>query len=206
VRVIRRKNIGELILLSELFKKEATFLVTLAPKNPVEIKFYEQWIRFCQKNNLNNILFEVNQFVDFEKLVRGSDFCITTSIREGFGMTYMESWLFDTPVAGRNLEYITRDFTEKNMEFPNLYNQIIIPGMNKDFKDLSMEEQMEVILKMKENGTFPDEIFSNNSVLTKLFSKVKDTTISKNKKIITNHYSFEVYGKKIMETYKRFFE
>ncbi len=206
VRVIRRKNIGELILLSELFKKQATFLVTLAPKNPVELKFYEQWIRFCKQNNLENILFEVNQFINFERLVRGSDFCITTSIREGFGMTYMEPWLFDTPVAGRNIDYITRDFTEIGMKFPNLYNQINVPGKNKDFMDLSMDEQMAVILNNKQSVDFQNQTLSNNPGLFELFKKTGDDIIEKNKKIIRNNYSFEVYGKKIMETYRGFFE
>ena len=205
VRVIRRKNIGELILLSELFKNEATFLVTLAPQNPVEIKYYNEWKTFCKENRLDNLLFEVNKQVEFGTLINGSDFCITTSVREGFGMTYMEPWLYDTPVIGRNIDYITFDFIDNGLIFTNLYDNLYLEDMKTDFKTLTMQEQMDVILKITYNSTQRKTMFSNNPDLKKLLNKIDNDIIEKNKSLIIKNYSFENYGRKILETYKRFF-
>ena len=201
VRVIRRKNIGELIFLSELFRDQAVFLVTLAPKNPLEYEHYNQWIAFCQENQLNNIHFEVGKVIDFPELVKGSDLCITTSLREGFGMTYMEPWLYRTPVVGRKIDYITRDFLNKGLTFNRLYESIILPGQNVDFKDLETKDQMYEILKARHNPARKKEIFAHNTPLKELLKEVDKNTIEANIKRIIQHYSPESYGKKIMETY-----
>ena len=51
VRVIQRKNIGEYLLLSSLFRKKASWMVTLPPNNPIEIKHYKQWKAFAEEIN-----------------------------------------------------------------------------------------------------------------------------------------------------------
>ena len=203
VRVIRRKNIGELILLSELFRNEAVFLVTLAPKNPIEYEHYKQWVTFCQENRLNNVHFEVGEVIDFPELVKGSDLCITTSIREGFGMAYMEPWLYRTPVVGRKIDYIARDFLDKGLIFKGLYESIILPGLQADFKDLETKNQMYEILKASHNPSRKQEIFDGNPTLKDLLKDMDQHTIETNIKRIVQHYSPESYGKTIMETYQR---
>ncbi|MFO8234933.1 MAG: glycosyltransferase [Bacteroidales bacterium] len=205
VRVIRRKNIGELILLSEIFKDEATFLVTLPPENPVEKKFYDQWLQFCEKNNFHNVLFEVNSLVDFDILLHGSDFCITTSYREGFGMVFMEPWLYCTPVTGRDIEYITRDFVAQELQFPNLYEEIYIEEQREDFKNLTIEEQMDVILSLSGDSSNRHKLLYNNPRLKDLLNEPDNRVVKKNKSVIINNYSFESYGSKLVETYKKFF-
>ena len=85
VRVIQRKNIGEFILLSVLFENQANFAVTQAPKNPEEIKQYEKWVNFCHKQHIP-IIFEAGNKCNFEELLIASNFCITSSYKEGFGM------------------------------------------------------------------------------------------------------------------------
>lgn len=97
-------------------------------KNPIELEHYKKWRSFCRENELNNVHFEVGEAIDFPTLVKGSDFCITTSIREGFGMTYMEPWLYHTPVIGRKIDYITHDFINKGLIFSGLYEKINLAG------------------------------------------------------------------------------
>ena len=109
VRVIQRKNIGEFILLAALFNENANFVVTQPPQNPVEIERYKKWVDFCKKEKIN-VTFEAGTKVDFEKLLIASDFCITTSYNEGFGMVYLEPWLLNTPVVGRDIDFISKDF------------------------------------------------------------------------------------------------
>ncbi|MCK3685141.1 hypothetical protein [Maribellus sp. YY47] len=202
VKVIQRKNIGELILLSILFDHIASFAVTQAPQNPVEIEMYKQWIRFCADHEID-VIFEAGMKTDFETLLAGSDFCITTSYRESFGMGYLEPWLLDTPVVGRDIDYITRDFKEDGFEFPALYYKLNIPDIKVDFKDLNMKMQMEIISDLKSGRLSKQQVFEQNPILNTLFKKVTDSVTDKNKTIIQNNYSLKAYGNKLQEQYSR---
>ncbi len=48
VRAIRRKNIGEFILLAVIFQDSCQFNITQAPKNPAEVPAYLRWKLFCE--------------------------------------------------------------------------------------------------------------------------------------------------------------
>ncbi|MFV0267400.1 MAG: hypothetical protein ACK5HT_09725 [Draconibacterium sp.] len=202
VKVIQRKNIGELILLSILFDHIASFAVTQAPQNVVEIEMYKQWVRFCANHEID-VIFEAGMKTDFETLLAGSDFCISTSYRESFGMVYLEPWLLDTPVVGRDIDYITRDFKEDSFEFPALYYKLNIPGIKVDFKDLNMKMQMEIISDLKSGRLSKQQVFEQNPILSTLFKKVADSVTNKNKTIIQNNYSLKAYGNKLQEQYSK---
>ena len=149
IRAIRRKNIGECILLAVLFEGTCQFNITQAPKNPMELPAYIRWKNFCEKNKIQ-VKFETGVTVNHEDLIRISDFCITTSIREGFGMVYLEPWLAGTPVSGRNLSCITDDLRKYKLEFPRLYDRIEVKtdSGNCDFRDLETGEQENLILRI----------------------------------------------------------
>ncbi|QIA08137.1 glycosyltransferase family protein [Draconibacterium halophilum] len=202
VRVIQRKNIGEFILLSILFRHRANFAVTQPPQNPVEIEMYNQWIKFCNDNEID-IVFEAGKKVNFEKLLRGTDFCITTSYKEGFGMVYLEPWLLDTPVVGRDIDFITRDFKNDGFSFPTLYYKLNIPGIKTDFKDLNLKMQMEIIQGVVSGKIEKHKLFEQNPILNTLFSDVKSYITEKNKTIIKNNYSLQGYGIKLQKRYKK---
>ena len=202
VRVIQRKNIGEFILLARLFAHKANFVVTLPPQNPVEIEMYNQWVKFCNDENIT-ICFEAGNKVDFEHLLSGSDFCITTSYKEGFGMVYLEPWLLNTPVVGRNIDFLTKDFKNDGFEFPTLYYKLNIPGIKIDFKDLNMKVQMEIISNINSGKIDVHKIFEQNPILNTLFRKVNESVIEKNKTIIKNNYSLKGYGSKLQKRYKK---
>ncbi len=205
VRVIRRKNIGEFILLSLLFQQETRFVVTQPPQNPVEQKLYRQWLAFCQNESLN-VIFEAGEKVDFHQLLSASDFCITTSYREGFGMVFLEPWLANTPVTGRNIEYITSDFRNDGLEFPRLYNQIIIPGYSRDFKDLSMKDQMEIIRNIRTGTLKKEAILQKNPDVKTMFREVPVPVMESNRTIIKNKYALEKYGTKLQNRYQKMVE
>ncbi|WP_319266959.1 hypothetical protein [uncultured Draconibacterium sp.] len=202
VRVIQRKNIGEFILLSILFRHRANFAVTQPPQNPVEIEMYNQWIKFCNEHEID-IVFEAGTKVNFESLLRGSDFCITTSYKEGFGMVYLEPWLLDTPVVGRNIDFITHDFKNDGFTFPTLYYKLNIPGIKTDFKDLNLKMQMEIISGVISGKIEKHKLFEQNPILNTLFSDVKSHITEKNKTIIKNNYSLKGYGIKLQKRYKK---
>jgi hypothetical protein len=52
---------------------------------------------------------------------------LTTSLAEGFGMVFLESWLAGRPLAGRDLPEVTRDFTEVGVRFNWLRPRLSVP-------------------------------------------------------------------------------
>lgn len=126
-RGIRRKNMGELLLLSMLMDDGETLLAsTLPPENPVWHPIYEHWERLGKELGLP-VLFGVGTRpgTRFEDWIGRSECLLTTSIQEGFGLAYLEPWLFGKPLAGRNLPDITEDFA--GIDLSNLYTQIPVP-------------------------------------------------------------------------------
>ncbi len=203
VRAIRRKNIGECILLAVLFREACQFTITQAPKNQVEQPAYLQWKDFCIKNNIP-VKFESGVIVNHEDLIRISDFCITTSIREGFGMVYLEPWLAGTPVSGRNLPCITEDLRNSGLKFPGLYEGIIIESDSGqlDFSDLEAGEQEDFMLRLAGSSQERELLLRSNPILNLLFIDVGPELIRKNGQIIRKHFSVANYGKRLFTLYR----
>ncbi|MEX1326754.1 MAG: hypothetical protein AB1Z29_08130 [Desulfobacterales bacterium] len=126
IRAIRRKNIGEAILLSLFFIRSQTLVITLPPNSPSDIKSYEGWKAFVKEHNLN-LDFDKGLHCDFETLVLSADFLITSSITEGFGFSFLEPWLFEKLLWGRNLPDICRDFTRNGIRLDHLYDALFVP-------------------------------------------------------------------------------
>ncbi len=203
VRGIRRKNLGEFILLSAITGDAFRFILTQPPRNAPEIPSYEKWKKFVLANRLP-VIFEAGEKVDHEELIRISDFCITTSIREGFGMAYLEPWLSGTPLAGRNIPCVTADLLEAGLLLPRLYDHVWIAHgpERKDFSDLSMDEQEAVILNLLTSRAAREKFLETNSFLRGLFSGVEPVLIGQNRQTILTKYSVHNYGKRLSAIYK----
>ncbi len=126
VRAIRRKNIGEVILLSLFIGSHRSLAITLPPNSPEDKKSYEGWKTFVENCNLN-VEFEKGLDQDFNTLVLSADSLVTTSITEGFGFSFIEPWLFNKLLWGRSLPDICRDFTHRGLRLDHLYNALRIP-------------------------------------------------------------------------------
>ncbi|MFZ5829999.1 MAG: hypothetical protein ACOY3P_07915 [Planctomycetota bacterium] len=128
VRGIRRKNAGEMLLCAALFGDCATFGMTLAPQNPLEKDSYRQWTRLADELNLA-ARFEMGggHGLPLPENMAACDAALTTSVAEGFGMAFLESWLADRPLVGRNLPEITEDFVVAGLRFENLYAELRVP-------------------------------------------------------------------------------
>jgi glycosyltransferase involved in cell wall biosynthesis len=203
IRAIRRKNVGECVLLAALFEASCQFNITQAPKNPAELPAYLRWKNFCEENGIP-VKFETGVVVNHEDLIGISDFCITTSIREGFGMVYLEPWLAGTPVAGRNLSCITEDLGKYNLEFPRLYDRIGVKTAygSCDFKDLETDEQENLILRLWRSSREKEIFLRSNLFLKLLFNEVESEVMRKNRQIIRKHFSVTNYGKRLLALYK----
>ena len=135
VRGIRRKNIGEVALWSLLAPSNTQFAITLKPENEQWLPYYEMWKEFSEELSLpiqfgvvGNTNAPGQSGKSFEDWLQGSTHCITTSIAEGFGLTYLEPLSLNIPLIGRDLPEITKDFKEKGCELGQLYTSILIPA------------------------------------------------------------------------------
>ncbi|MEX0325084.1 MAG: hypothetical protein AB3N33_03235 [Puniceicoccaceae bacterium] len=126
-RGIRRKNLGEVLLLSQLHP-EVRFGTTLAPKNPQWFKYYDGWTRLSRELGLG-VEFGLGEQADirFGDLVASASAMLTTSVGEGFGLAYLEPWLFGKQLCGRDLPDITRDFRDNNIRLADLYEELPVP-------------------------------------------------------------------------------
>jgi len=126
IRAIRRKNIGEAILLSLFFKNKAPIAITLPPNSPNDIASYKGWKNFVKANHLN-VIFDAGLENKFESLLFSSAFLITTSITEGFGFSFLEPWAADKYLWGRKLPDICNDFEKNKIRLKHLYSNLLIP-------------------------------------------------------------------------------
>jgi glycosyltransferase involved in cell wall biosynthesis len=147
VRVVRRKNIGELLLLSILDEQERLFLNTLPPTNDSLLPQYNKWKSFIKEYKLSVELGAAEQFSGtFDQIVASSEGIISTSVAEGFGLGFLEPWMLGKAVTGRDLPEITQDFKDQGVQFEGLYNQIKIP-LNWIRKDRFRKEWEEALRK-----------------------------------------------------------
>lgn len=126
VRGIRRKNIGEWVLLSALFKERSHWALSQPATDEVERPSYDFWREYAFRRQLPTI-FEAGNKVPFEGLLKAADRWVTTSVVEGFGMSFLEPWLHHKPLIGRNIPMVTQDFASLGLQLESLYSSIRVP-------------------------------------------------------------------------------
>lgn len=134
VRAIRRKNIGEVILLAALAPPETRFVISLAPENEQWLAPFRRWEQFAAEQGLA-VLFDVidktpprpGQSASYRSWQESATHLVTTSVAEGFGLTFLEPIALGKPLFGRDLPEITRDFQEHRITPGRLYSSIPIP-------------------------------------------------------------------------------
>ncbi|WP_269523368.1 hypothetical protein [Coraliomargarita parva] len=128
VRAVRRKNFGELLYWAALAEPGDVFITTLGPTNKNFVEAYERWKNLAQKWNLP-VEFSVAEQHDwpFESIMAAADQVISTSIAEGFGLAFLEPWLFNKGITGRDLPSITQDFKEHGITLHQCYQALPVP-------------------------------------------------------------------------------
>lgn len=126
VRAIRRKNIGEAILLSLFSSPDHAVLITQPPNSPKDIRPYKDWKQFVVLKQFT-VEFEAGVNRSFETLIGKSAYVITTSINEGFGFSFLEPWTAGKMLWGRRLPDICADFIKNRIALDHLYDAINIP-------------------------------------------------------------------------------
>ena len=127
-RAIRRKNLGELVLMGLAYRDEFEFATTLVPENPEWKAVYDSWVDLARETELP-IRFGIatDDTYRFTDLFGWSDAIITTSVAEGFGLAFLEPWLAGKSAVGRNLPRITADFVETGLDLGHMYDRLGVP-------------------------------------------------------------------------------
>jgi len=126
VRAIRRKNIGEAILVSLFFKNREKLVITLPPNSRQDILSHEEWKQFVSEKRLD-VELEASARHDFADLVMNAKFILTTSITEGFGFSFSEPWTAGKILWGRKIPDICADFEKNGIVFKDFYTKLNVP-------------------------------------------------------------------------------
>jgi len=126
IRAIRRKNIGEAILLSLFFRDNETLVITLPPNSAADIDSYKDWKTFVDGHRLR-VEFDRGLQHSYESIVASAKYLLTTSITEGFGFSFLEPWLFGKWVWGRKLADVCIDFEANGVCLDHMYSALNVP-------------------------------------------------------------------------------
>jgi glycosyltransferase involved in cell wall biosynthesis len=172
VRALRRKNIGEAILLSLFFQRKARLAITLPPYSPTDLIAYNGWKDFVAQHGLN-VTFEMGLKHDFTALMGSAEFILTTSITEGFGFCFLEPWVAGKYLCGRLLPEICRDFKVSGVCLDHLYKKLAVPVEWIDEKNFftkwstalgAAAQRFNHLLSPKEIFKQFERIISNNTI------------------------------------------
>lgn len=126
VRGIRRKNIGELLLWAARGEGQDRFVLTLPPSSAVDAGPYAAWKELAVALKLP-VEFEAGLNRPYADVLAQADALITTSIAEGFGLSFAEPWLAGKPLTGRRIDDVVCDLEETGLRFGGLYDRLPVP-------------------------------------------------------------------------------
>lgn len=227
-RAIRRKNIGEALLWAAQAAPGEKVVLTAAPVSPGDLARMKEWQAFAESLRLP-VVFDAQTLlarptVDF---LHGADFCLTTSVAEGFGMAFLEPWLAGRSLAGRDLPEVTRDFRDAGVHLAGLYKRINIPESfsgNVDAMvestlrrlggaygfEITDEQRFEAISSVREDGMADfgrlDEVVQREAIKALVADRFalsfRLAAISAdNDQLIREVYSLPAYGRRLERLY-----
>jgi len=127
VRGIRRKNLGEAVLLALFARRGASVAITLPPNKPEDLPGYRAW-RSLAATLGAPILFDQGLDHSLDELYARAAAVLSTSIKEGFGLSYLEPASRGRATLGRRLGRVVVDFEEQGLSFPALYERLAVPS------------------------------------------------------------------------------
>jgi hypothetical protein len=125
-RALRRKNLGEALLLSLYIPEGRTVAVTLPPSAPRDEAVFRHWRELASRLKLP-VEFNLGSTVGLPELYGTAVCALTTSVKEGFGFSYLDPWVAGRAVIGRRLGYVCADFERAGVRFDNSYDSIDVP-------------------------------------------------------------------------------
>jgi glycosyltransferase involved in cell wall biosynthesis len=159
LKVMRRKNNVESLLLLMLLRhlgRRFQMLISLGANSPPDIAYSRSLKHFAASRRLpvvigfgSEIISEAARRRTRSGIVKRYNLCdlyalcsavVTTSVVEGFGLSYHEGWLGRKPVIGRRIDEIVRDFEARGMSFGHLYEKVAVsttdlPGLRERLRE-----------------------------------------------------------------------
>ncbi len=229
VRAIRRKNIGEAVLLSLFVPDGCAIGVTLEPTGALDRQSCDAWKAFARERSLP-IRFGIGEGRTLDSLLAGCRGVITTSIKEGFGFAYLEPWTAGLALHGRYLPEVCPDFRQAGLALDHLYQgirvtlsrdeadvlarkrRLCLPGAlaraggvaDADFGDLSEDLQRRALERVIESTAARTRLLDDNPALAgALRAGLPREVVAANRKIVLERYSLEATGAALAEAYRR---
>lgn len=177
VRAIRRKNIGELVLLSVYLRSRGKIAISRAPLDRDALAIHDTWKKFAESRNLP-IAFDVvdrmrpreDAEMDFDSWIENASHVVTTSVSEGFGLPFLESLVWGLPLIGREIAHIFEDQRAAGIHFDGLYDRLLVPM---DWVDPSVL-QNHVTVTMERNYRLYGRLLKSNLIDETLLSLTND--------------------------------
>jgi glycosyltransferase involved in cell wall biosynthesis len=127
-RAIRRKNLGEFLLWAALAPRDTRWQTTIEPKTAADRPAYERWRAVARELRLPvDFAVALEHPRPMAEVLARAEAVVTTSVAEGFGLSFLEPWLAGRAVAGRNLPEITGDFVDEGVRLESLYARLDVP-------------------------------------------------------------------------------
>jgi hypothetical protein len=170
IRLIRRKNVVEALLLAATTDDPPQLLVTLDANSEPE-RPYAEAVKdlFRTQNHAALVGFGhelVGSVFGFDDLLLSSDVVVTTSLLEGFGFTFLEGANRGIPLLGRNLTELTSDFAAAGFPGSSLYEQFRVP--------VDRETREEMITKGRQFAQKQGQLLGlNSSTIDRFGDEVK---------------------------------
>lgn len=130
LRGIRRKNLGELLLLAALAPEGTRTALTRAPENERWTPRYEFWKRAAEDLAIPAALDAVGRLepapgagTGFDAWREHASHFLTTSVSEGFGRVFLEAPAAGKPLIGRWLPHV-----DEGTDHSGLYRQLLLPA------------------------------------------------------------------------------
>lgn len=134
VRAIRRKNTGEMVLLSALLPEGARIAICRAPVDPAALAIHRKWSAFASDRHLPIGFDVVDRFSpatgasgDFDSWISHSTHILSTSVAEGFGLPLLEAAAWRRPLIGRAIPHLVEDHARNGIRAGWLYDGLFVP-------------------------------------------------------------------------------
>ena len=134
IRGIRRKNLGELVLLAALAPAGTRLAVSRAPSNPSALPVHTNWQKFAYHHHLPIAFDVVDRFApaagaatDFDSWLAHASHFVTTSVAEGFGLPFLEAIAHRKPLLGRSLPHLSAEHARHGICTGRLYQRLLVP-------------------------------------------------------------------------------
>jgi len=178
VRVVPRKNIEEAILLTHFIRQltEDEYILVISGKidkyDPLSKLYYRQLKELADLVNFSVIFTKKPYPLEREYNKKGkisqfsigdiyqiSEAVLMTSLREGFGYPFLESWFANKIVIGRRIENVISDFEKSGLDFHWLYNGLPIKAEAGNQEGV---QRVESFLKIFENNDLEKQVLELN--------------------------------------------